>query len=148
MRRPALLAATAITGLLGIYMALVLGRAFVLLRDDALTAKALGAALLVMPIVGAWYLWHEWSLGFAAQRMGSQLEQEGRLPVHDGARGAGGALTEEAARDVYELARRGVDEQPDDWRAWFHLAYGYEAMKDKSQARKAMRYAADLYRRR
>ena len=50
MRRPALLAATAVTALLGIYVALVAGRAVVLLRDDSLIAKALGALFLVLPV--------------------------------------------------------------------------------------------------
>lgn len=146
MRRPALLAATAVTALLGIYVALVAGRAVVLLRDDSLVAKALGALFLVLPVIAVWYLIAEWRLGMVVQRMATQLEAEGRLPLHDGERTPSGRLTEEAATDVYELARREVDLAPEDWVAWFHLAFAYEAVKDKAQARKALRYAADLFR--
>lgn len=147
MRRPAFLAATALTALLGIYVALVAGRAVVLLRDDALIAKALGAAFLVLPAIAVWFLVQEWRLGVAVQRMARRLEAEGRLPRADGPRTPSGRLAEDAARDAYDLARREVDLSPDDWAAWFHLAFAYEDLGDKSQARRSLRYAAQLLRR-
>ncbi len=146
MRRPAFLAATAVTALLGIYIALVAGRAVALLRDDALVAKALGLAFLVLPVIAVWYLAHEWRLGVTVQRMATVLEHEGRLPRRDVGVAPSGRLSDEAARDVYEVARRGVELAPDDWSAWFHLAFAYEDVREKSEARRALRYAAQLFR--
>ncbi len=146
MRRPAFLAATAVTALLAIYIALVAGRAVALLRDDALVAKALGLAFLVLPVIAVWYLVNEWRLGVTVQRMATLLEHEGRLPRRDGQVAPSGRLTDEAARDVYEVARHGVELEPDDWSAWFHLAFAYEDVREKAEARRALRHAAQLFR--
>ncbi len=146
MRRPAFLAATAVTALLGLYIALVAGRAVVLIRDDAWIAKALGLLFFVLPVIAVWYLVNEWRLSMTVQRMASRLEAEGRLPLHDGEQSPSGRLTEQAAADVYEVARRGVELAPEDWAAWFHLAFAYDAAKERGEARRALRYAAQLFR--
>ena len=145
-RNPAFLAAVATTVIVALYFAFVADFAFAFLRADDLVAKGLGAALLVLPIVGAWWLVHEWRLGFAVQRMGAQLEREGRLPLHDGERDASGRLTEDAAQAIFEIARRTADERPDDWSAWFHVSHAYEANHDRRMARSSMLHAAELYR--
>ncbi|MFN3867163.1 MAG: hypothetical protein ACK4MD_10685 [Demequina sp.] len=145
-RNPAFLAAVAITVIVALYFAFVADFAFAFLLADELAARGLGAALLVLPLVGAWWLFHEWRMGITVQRMSSQLEREGRLPVHAGERSAAGRLSEEAADAVYQQARRGAEDRPEDWRAWFHVGYAYDENRDRSAARKALRYAADLYR--
>lgn len=146
IRRPAFLAAGALTTLLVLYISVVASLAFALLRDDSWVARGMGAAALVIPFVAAWFLWQEWRLVIAVQRMGDRLEAEGRLPIHDGPRTPTGKLEEQAARDVYEVARAGVEEQPESWVAWFHLAAGYAVMDDRAQARRSYRYAAELFR--
>lgn len=146
MRRPAFLAAVAISMIVLLYFTLVAGRAVAFIRTDDAVARALGIALVILPIIGVWYLIHEWRLGTLTQRMASQLEREGRLPVHDGATLPSGRLTEDAAAAVFEVAQRNVEHNPQDWRAWFNVAYAYDAARDRSMARKSMRHAADLYR--
>lgn len=145
-RNPAFLAAVAITVIVALYFAFVADFAFAFLRADELAARGLGAGLLVLPIVGAWWLYHEWRLGITVQRMASQLTREDRLPVHSGERSSSGRLTDEAATAVYEAARQGVEDRPEDWAAWFAVAHAYEANRDRSMARKSLRHAADLYR--
>ena len=147
LRRPAFLAAGALTALLVLYISVVASLAFTLMRDDSMVAKGIGVSALVLPVVAGWYLWQEWRLVLAVERMGSSLDAAGRLPVHDGPRMPNGRLTEEAARDVYDVARAGVEEDPENWVAWFHLAAGYAVMEDKAQARRSYRYAAELFRR-
>lgn len=127
-------------------MGLVAGRAVLLLRDDNLVAVGLGAGLLVLPVLGVWWLVHEWRLGTTVQAMSDRLESQGRLPIHDGETLPGGKLTEDAAAAVFEVARRGVEEAPESWAAWFHVAYAYEANRDRQMARRALRHAADLFR--
>lgn len=146
MRRPAFVAATAITLVVALYIGLVGYRSFALIASEAWEARALGWGLAILPAIGVWYLVVEWRLGTVVQQMADRLEREGRLPIHDGERLPSGRLTEPAAEAVYEVARIGVEENPDDWAAWFHVAYAYEANRDRPRARKALRHAADLYR--
>ena len=145
-RNPAFLAAVAISVIVALYFAFVADFAVAFVRSEDLVAKGLGAALLVLPIIGAWWLFHEWRLGLTVQRMASQLEREGRLPLHDGETDHVGRLTEEAAEAVFEVARRSADANPDDWAAWFHVSHAYEANRDRPMARRSMLHAAELYR--
>jgi hypothetical protein len=146
-RNPAFLAAIATTVLLAIYLGLVAQRALAMLGSEALVAKAMGLALLVLPAIGVWYVAQEWKLGSAVQRMASRLEYEGRLPVFEGEALPSGRLPEEAAAQAVELATREVEMAPQDWVAWFHIAWAYDAAGDRRQARKCLRYAAELFRR-
>jgi hypothetical protein len=140
------MAAVAITAIVALYFAFVAGRAIAFIRADEGAAKALGAALLVLPAIGVWYLIHEWRLGTTVQRMADVLDAQGRLPIHDGERRPSGRLTDESAQAIFEVCKREVDESPDDWAAWFHVAYAYEACGDRSMARKSLRHAGDLFR--
>jgi hypothetical protein len=146
IRQPAFMAAVAITLIVALYFAFVAGRAVAFVRADEGAAKVLGTALLVLPAIGVWYLVHEWRLGTTVQRMADVLDREQRLPIHDGETLPSGKLTEESARAVFEIAQRGVDHAPQDWAAWFHVAYAYEACGDRPMARKTLRHAGDLFR--
>jgi len=145
-RNPAFLAATASTILLAFYLGLVLQRALILVNSDEIVAKAMGVALLVLPLIGIWYIAQEWRLGTTVQRMSAQLEDEGRLPVFSGEASASGRLSDAAAAEAVEFASREVEMAPDDWVAWFHVAWAYDASGERRQARKCLRYAAELYR--
>lgn len=145
-RNPGFLAAVALTAILSLYFVFVADFAFAFVRSEDQVARGLGAALLVLPFVGAWWLFHEWRLGITTQRMASQLDREGRLPIHDGETDAEGKLTDEASQAVFEIARRSVEESPDDWSTWFHVSHAYDANSDRKMSRSAMRHAADLYR--
>ncbi len=146
MRRPAFMAAVATTVLAVLLLGFVTNLAWAMLQSPTAIGKVLGVLVLVIPVIALWYLVNEWRLGITVQRMASRLEAQDRLPRHDGARTAGGRLTEEAALDVYEVARRGVEMSPEDWAAWFHLAFAYDEVKEKAEARKALRHAAALFR--
>lgn len=146
MRNRAFLGSVAIATILVVYFVLVASRAFLFLGSDALAAKGIGVAMLVLPVIGAWFLVNEFRLGTSVQQMADRLDAEGRLPIHDGETKPSGRLTRESAEAVFEVASRQVEETPKEWSAWFHLAYAYEAAGERSQARKTLRYAADLYR--
>lgn len=146
LRRPAFLAAVAMSVIVGLYFVLVAGRAVLFIAAPEPMAKALGVALFVLPVVGVWWLAHEWRLGTTVQRMASVLEEQGRLPIHDGDVDAHGRLTQEAQDAVFEVSRRNVEMHPDDWAAWFHVAYAYDAARDRQMARKSLRHAALLFK--
>ena len=146
LRKPALMLAITISLVLLMYLGLVANRAFALIATGDPAGVWLGWGLVLMPLFGVWYLIHEWRLGTTVQRMSNRLEDEGRLPIHDGDTMPSGRLTDESAEAVFETARRLVDERPNDWAAWFHVAYAYEAARDRKMARRSLRYAADLFR--
>lgn len=146
LRNRGFLAATATSTIVALYFVLVASRAVVFLGTDSSVAKMLGVALLLFPVLGVWWLLHEWRLGTAVQRMADQLERDGRLPLHDGEQDARGRLSPQAQEEVFAQAQRGVERSPENWAAWFHVAYAYEASGDRSMARKSLRHAAGLYR--
>ena len=146
IRQPAILAAASISMVLLMYLLLIAGRAFVLLGTPEPAARGLGVGLLVLPLVGVWWMVHEWRLGTTVQRMADVLDREGRLPIHDGETMPSGRLTDDAGMAVFEVAWRGVEDRPDSWSAWFHVAYAYDAVRDRPMTRKALRHAADLFR--
>lgn len=146
MRRRGFLGAVAMSAILALYFALVASRAVSFMRSGDAIAVAIGVALLVLPAIGMWWLIHEWRLGTAVQRMADELEADNRLPVFAGETDAFGRLSEEAQETAFAAAKRYIDEFPDDWVAWFHLAQAYEASGDRAMARRSLRYAADLYR--
>ncbi|MGC4175823.1 hypothetical protein [Demequina sp.] len=145
-RNPAFLAATAMTALLAIYIGLLAERAILLVTSDSLVGKLMGFALIVLPIVGLWYLGNEWRLGTTVQRMATRLEEEGRLPAFEGEALPSGRLPDAAAEEAVQLATREVEMAPEDWASWFHVAWAYDAAGDRRQARKCLRYAAELFR--
>lgn len=145
-RKPAFLAAVAMTVLLSLYLVFVAQYAFAFLAAESWAARALGAALLVLPAIGAWYVIVEWRLGTTVQRMADQLEAEGGLPLHDGERLPNGQLTEDAAQAIFDNARAQAELNVGDWRAWFTVAWAYDANKDRSMARRSLRHAAELFR--
>lgn len=146
LRRKGFMAAIAMCAILGLYFALVAGRAVIFIRTGDPIAVGLGAALLILPAIGVWWIIKEWQLGSAVQRMADTLQAQDRLPVFDEDARPSGRISEEAALRVFNEAKAEVDARPDDWAAWFNLAFAYEAGGDKRQARLALRHAADLYR--
>jgi hypothetical protein len=145
-RNPGFVAAVAMCAILLLYFGLIADRAAALFRSEGALAHGFGVALLVFPLIGVWWMLSEWRLGMTVQRMADDLDREGRLPVHDGETLPSGRLTADAAEAVFEKASRAVEAAPDDWRSWFHVAYAYDAVRDRSEARRALRQAADLYR--
>ncbi|MDE0573374.1 hypothetical protein ON058_08095 [Demequina sp. B12] len=146
MRSPAFLGAVAMTAILAVYVAFVAQYAFILVRSDEWVSQVFGAAMFVLPAIGVWYLIVEWRLGFTVQRMGRQLEEQGRLPAFVGEQTPQGRLTEEAAEAAFANAKALVDANPEDWEAWFTVAYAYDEARDRSMARRSLKHAAQLYR--
>lgn len=144
--RRSLLAAVALTVLLVLY-AVAVGRSGVaLVGTGEPVAVGLGLAVLVLPVLAAWLLIREWWLAVQVQRMADELAASGRLPVDDLPRTPGGRIVRAAADDAFPAAQRQVEDTPEDWAAWFHLAFAYDAARDRRRARAALRTAARLRR--
>ncbi len=146
MRRPAFLGAVAMTALVAMYSIYVGQQAVAFLESGNPIGVAIGVALFILPVLAVWWLAMEWRLGVAVQRMSTRLESQGRLPVDDLERTPSGRVAPESAEAAFEVARRVVDDKPDDWASWFHVGYAYEASGDKRMARRALGHAASLFR--
>jgi cytochrome c-type biogenesis protein CcmH/NrfG len=146
LRRKGFLAAVATCAILALYFSLVAGRALIFIETGDPVAIGLGAALLVLPVVGVWWLVKEWRLGSVVQRMADTLQAQDRLPIIEPGARPSGRLDEDEAMRLFTETRGEVDARPEDWAAWFNLAFAYEAGGDRRMARQSLRHAADLYR--
>jgi cytochrome c-type biogenesis protein CcmH/NrfG len=130
--------------LLALYIALVAQRAWLLLTSGQPVAIAMGAALIVLPILAAWALGRELWFGVRAQRLARRLETEGGLPDESVAVRPSGRVLREDADAVFPAYRADVEARPDDWRAWYRLGLAYDAAGDRRRARSAVRQAVRL----
>lgn len=137
-----------VTMLLVFWLAVAFQRSFLLLGDPEPVAKALGAGYLLLPCIGAWALIRELLFGAQTQRMARRLDSEGGLPVDDLPRTPAGRIVRSAADEAFPAYQAEVEADPENWRSWFRLSCAYDAAGDRKRARRAMRDAAKLYRRR
>ncbi|MDR6416293.1 hypothetical protein [Pseudarthrobacter sulfonivorans] len=136
----------AVTLLLVFYLVVSFQRSILLLMDNNMAAKAIGAAYLVLPIVGAWALIRELMFGARTEQMARILEAEGGLPVDELPRTPAGRIIRAAADQEFEKYKAEAEAAPEDWRSWFRLSCAYDAAGDRKRARASMRDAGRLFR--
>ncbi|GAA3206563.1 hypothetical protein [Microbacterium terregens] len=130
--------------LLALYIVLVAQRAWLLLVSGEPIGIAMGAALVVLPVIAAWALGRELWFGIRAEQLARRLEAEGGLPDDQvGVRPSGRVLREDGDL-VFPAYRAQVEAHPDDWRAWYRLGLAYDAAGDRRRARAAVRRAIQL----
>jgi hypothetical protein len=127
-----------------VYFALVGHRGVLLIAAGGWVEVPLGAAVLVLPVIGVWFLWRSTGFVRAAHRLARELEAEGGLPVDDLPRAPSGRVDQAAADAVFARRRAETEASPEDWRCWFRLALAYHDARDTPRARRAMRHAIDL----
>ena len=127
------------------YFVLAGDRGLLLIQDGRPVTVAFGAAVLVLPVIGAWFLWHTTQFARSAGRLGRELEAEGGLPVDELERTPSGRIDRASADAVFARRKAETEAAPDDWRTWFRLAVAYFDARDTSRARKAMQKAISLH---
>jgi hypothetical protein len=132
--------------LLVLYFVLAGQRAVVLLGSGVGIGIAMGVALLVLPLVGAWAIGRELMFGFRTQQLVGILDAEGGLPVDDLPKLASGRPVRAAADEQFPRYQADVAAAPESWRAWFRLGLAYDASGDRRRARHAIRTAISLHR--
>ncbi|KUJ64114.1 hypothetical protein ACZ90_61855 [Streptomyces albus subsp. albus] len=133
-----------LAAVLVVYFVLVGSRGVLLIRQGTVVTVAFGVAVLVMPFIGAWFLWQTTQFARNANRLARELEAEGGLPVDELVRTPGGRIDRDSADAVFAKRRAETEEAPDDWRSWFRLAVAYHDARDTPRARKAMQRAIAL----
>lgn len=128
---------------LAAYFALVGYRGVFLLGESSFILKALGAAVLALPLVGLWLVAVEIRFGLATQRLARRLDAEGEPPDPELPRRPSGRVDHQAADALFEQRRHDVEDAPADWRRWYRLAVAYDVAGDRRRARAAMRTAID-----
>jgi hypothetical protein len=131
---------------LALYLGFVVQYAIILMTTGNGYAIALGVALAVLPIVGAWALISELLFVRRGQRLVRLLGGEGGLPVDDLPRLPSGRIDPVAADERFPAAKAEVEAAPDDWRVWLRLGLAYDASGDRPRARWATRRAISLER--
>jgi cytochrome c-type biogenesis protein CcmH/NrfG len=134
-----------LTAALVVYLVLLADRAVQLLRSGSTAGMVLGAAVLVLPVLGAWMVFATWRSGVQIQRLSRRLGEEGGLPdVSDLPRRPSGRVDRDAADAWFEQRRAELEQHPDDWRRWYRLAHAYDIAGDRRRARATMRKAVEL----
>jgi len=132
--------------LLALYLVFTAQYAILLIADGDGFARALGVALLVLPLVGAWALTAELLFFRRGQRLLAVLGEEGRMPLEDLPVLPSGRADAKAAVERFPEFKAEAEQAPDDWRSWARLSLAYDACADRGRARWAMRRAITLHR--
>jgi len=139
-------AALIMAALLVIYLVFVVNYAVVLISVDEPVAKAMGVALIVLPIIGGWTLLAEIVFVLRGEKLLKRLREEGGLPVDDLPRLPSGRPDPTAADAEFPIYQAEVEADPESWRAWVRLGLAYDASGDRKRARWATREAIKLSR--
>ncbi|WP_263165205.1 hypothetical protein [Streptomyces sp. SCSIO ZS0520] len=128
-----------------VYFVLAGSRGVLLLRHGTALSVALGAAVLVLPLIGLWFLWQSTRFAIRGGRLAAVLEAEGGLPVDELRRTPSGRIDRDSADAVFARRKAEAERSPEDWRCWFRLAVAYRDARDTPRARRAMQRAIALH---
>jgi len=124
----------------------MLGRlAVAMIGSGRPAAVGLGLAVLVMPVLGLWAMITTLRAGFAHQKLGRLIAQDGmELDTRQLPRRASGRIERAAADALFDAVRTELEDDPDNWRRWYRLARAYDYAGDRRRAREAMKTAVQL----
>ncbi|KUN17281.1 hypothetical protein AQJ23_40775 [Streptomyces antibioticus] len=127
------------------YFVLVGSRGVMLIQSGTLITVTFGVAVLILPVIGLWFLWKNTEFVRKANRLAAELDAEGGLPVDELRRLPSGRIDRDSADEVFAKRKAETEAEPDDWRSWFRLAVAYHDARDTPRARKAMQRAIALH---
>lgn len=128
-----------------VYFLLVGSRGVMLIQAGTVLTVTFGIAVLILPVIGLWFLWKNTQFVTRANRLAAELDAEGGLPVDELRRTPSGRIDRDSADEVFARRKAETEAAPDDWRTWFRLAVAYHDARDTPRARKAMLRAIALH---
>ncbi len=128
------------------YLLLAVQRGVWLIATGKPVLVLFGLGVLMLPVVGAWFVVTEVRIGNASGRLGAQLEAEGLWPAEELPKRPSGRVDLAAADEIFEKRKAEVEAAPEDWRGWYRLSLAYNDAKDRGRARRALRQAIALER--
>ena len=126
------------------YFVLVGSRGVMLIETGTPLTVTFGVAVLILPVIGLWFLWKNTQFVRRANQLAAELDAEGGLPADELKRTPGGRIDRDSADEVFTRRKAETEASPDDWRSWFRLAIAYHDARDTPRARKAMQRAIAL----
>nr|WP_182490604.1 hypothetical protein [Microcella alkalica] len=132
--------------LLALYLAFTVVYAIQLVTDPQPVARAIGWALIILPLIGAWFAAAEFVFGFRTERLARRLEADGGLPDDRLPARSSGRVERAAADEIFARYAAETEANPTSWAHWFRLSLAYDASRDRRRARWAMREAIRLAR--
>ena len=134
-----------LTVILVVYFVLLAQRAVLLIETGTAAGIGLGVGVLILPVIGAWIAFVNLRFGLRVEKLARRLADDGMLPdVSELPRRPSGRIDRDAADAWFEQRKTEVESAPEDWRAWYRLAYGYDIAGDRRRARETMRHALKL----
>ncbi|MGA5899365.1 hypothetical protein [Streptomyces venetus] len=128
-----------------VYFVLVGSRGVLLIETGTPLTVTFGVAVLILPVIGVWFLWKNTQFVRKANALAAELEAEGGLPVDELKRTPSGRIDRDSADAVFVKRKAETEAAPEDWRTWFRLAVAYHDARDTPRARKAMQRAIALH---
>ncbi|MFE2167169.1 hypothetical protein ACFXB3_19220 [Streptomyces sp. NPDC059447] len=128
-----------------VYFVLAGSRGLMLIQHGTWITVTLGAAVLILPVIGVWFLWKNTQFVTKANQLAIELEAEGGLPVDELERDQYGRILRDSADEVFARRKAETEDEPGDWRNWFRLAVAYRDARDTPRARTAMQRAIALH---
>jgi len=145
-RTRSMIAVAILAVVLALYFVFAGVRAVALLASGTGIAIAMGVALLVLPLIGAWALWRELVFGWRATALVDLLDAAGELPDDLGEASASGRPDRAAADAAFPRYQAEAEAEPERWQAWARLGLVYDACGDRRRGRAALRRAITLQR--
>ena len=128
-----------------VYFVLLGRMAIAMIASGRAAAVGLGAALLIMPVIGLWAMVATLRAGFAHQKLARLIaEDDMELDTSALPRRPSGRFLRDAADELFATVRTEVEDDPDDWRRWYRLARAYDYAGDRRRAREAMKTAVHM----
>jgi len=143
MNRP-MIAALFMALLLVVYLAFTANYAWILIRDDSALANAMGYALGILPLLGAWGLVAELIFARRSAALTLELERTGLLPGEELPSLTSGRPDREAAEAAFPAFKAEAEANSESWQSWLRLGLAYDACGDRRRARWAVRKAIGL----
>lgn len=133
-------------GALLVYLAVCVWLAVMFFAVGTPVSIGMGIALIVLAPIGGWALVREMQFGFAADRLGRELDAEGGMPEAETELTPSGRIARADADAL--IARYAADAAaaPADWRARYRLGVVQDAAGRRKDARSSIREAIRLAR--
>ncbi|MCL6422088.1 hypothetical protein Bequi_01565 [Brachybacterium sp. JHP9] len=117
-------------------------------RAGSAVGWGLAVAVVLLVVLTIWVTWREVRFGMQSGRLARMYgpAADGEPALQDAQPQDRDARAAQARRE-FEAARAALETGAgEDWRAWYRLALAYDGMRDRAQARAALRRAISLER--
>ncbi|WP_235564106.1 MULTISPECIES: hypothetical protein [Microbacterium] len=129
-----------------VYLAVAIWLAVMFFAVGTAVSIGMGVALIVLAPIGAWALVREMQFGFAADRLGRELDSEGGMPEAESELTPSGRIARTDADPLIARYAAEADAAPSDWRARYRLGVVQDAAGRRKDARASIRAAIRVAR--